>query len=135
MFIGGEEEGMQRLQEYLEGEALKHYMETKVQLYGKDYSSKLSAWLSNGCISPRMVYLRVKAWGERHHQLHLAQFFNDHMLIKDYQIYQAHNIEEHKILGYGGMFDNTTRKWDVDPEAEQAYLRGQTGIPFVDACL
>lgn len=135
MFIGGEDEGLKRLHEYLESGALSHYMETKVQLYGKDHSSKLSAWLSNGCLSPRMVYLKVKKWGETHNQVLLAQLYNDHMLIKDYQIYQAHCIQEEKVLGYGGMFDNTTRKWDVDPEQEQAYLKGQTGIPFVDACL
>jgi len=32
------------------------YSKTKTFLYGKDISSKLSPWLSNGCISPRFVY-------------------------------------------------------------------------------
>lgn len=38
---------------------LRVYKETRNGMVGADYSSKFSAWLAHGCISPRFIYEEV----------------------------------------------------------------------------
>ena len=60
-FRGGEEAGLQRLQEYVFSKrSVSKYASTRNNLIGRNYSSKLSPWLANGSISCRMVYWEVK---------------------------------------------------------------------------
>jgi deoxyribodipyrimidine photo-lyase len=56
-FAGGETVALDRLNRYLwDTDLIATYKETRNGLLGEDYSSKFSAWLSNGCLSPRLVY-------------------------------------------------------------------------------
>ena len=60
-FKGGETEALKRLNHYFfASKHLSTYKETRNGLIGKDYSSKFSAWLAMGCISPRFVYQELK---------------------------------------------------------------------------
>ncbi len=53
-FIGGEDHALRRMNEYiLEKKSVGHYQETRNNLIGSEYSSKLAPWLANGCISIR----------------------------------------------------------------------------------
>jgi len=50
-FIGGRSAALIHIHEYLAGNgAIRHYKETRNGLLGKEYSSKLSPWLSWGCL-------------------------------------------------------------------------------------
>ena len=52
-FRGGETRGLDRMREYIwEEDCLKKYKATRNGLLGANYSSKFSAWLAHGCISP-----------------------------------------------------------------------------------
>ena len=56
-FVGGEEAGLKRLDEYVHTKrAVSKYATTRNNLIGANYSSKLSPWLANGSVSPRQVY-------------------------------------------------------------------------------
>lgn len=56
-FIGGEDEGMKRLTDYIEKQgSIDHYFDTRNDLFGSEYSSKISPWLANGCLSVRQAY-------------------------------------------------------------------------------
>jgi deoxyribodipyrimidine photo-lyase len=58
---GGEIEAQKRMRYFIwEGQAIRTYKETRDQLAGLDFSSKFSAWLSQGCISPRRIYSEIK---------------------------------------------------------------------------
>ena len=58
---GGEIEAQKRMRHFIwEGQAIRTYKETRDQLAGLDFSSKFSAWLSQGCISPRRIYSEIK---------------------------------------------------------------------------
>ncbi|MEY3049722.1 MAG: hypothetical protein RL365_1760 [Bacteroidota bacterium] len=58
---GGEIEAQKRMMHFIwEVQAIRTYKETRDQLAGLDFSSKFSAWLSQGCISPRRIYSEVK---------------------------------------------------------------------------
>jgi len=60
-FAGGEDQAKKRIEEYFwKNKNLSEYKETRNGLVGESYSSKLSAWLSNGSISPRQVYWEEK---------------------------------------------------------------------------
>jgi deoxyribodipyrimidine photo-lyase len=58
---GGEGHALQRLHHFIwDSQAIKTYKETRDQLAGLDFSTKFSAWLSLGCISPRRIFPEIK---------------------------------------------------------------------------
>lgn len=60
---GGEAEALKRLQHYTFGsDAIATYFETRNTMLGPDASTKFSAWLALGCISPRTIYHKVKQY-------------------------------------------------------------------------
>jgi deoxyribodipyrimidine photo-lyase len=60
---GGETAAMQRLNHYfLKQKNLSVYKETRNGMVGEAYSSKFSAWLAMGCISPRTIYKEIRAY-------------------------------------------------------------------------
>jgi len=60
-FHGGETAGLARLRDYIwEAGCLKAYKQTRNGMLGANYSSKFSAWLALGCLSPRRVYQAVQ---------------------------------------------------------------------------
>jgi deoxyribodipyrimidine photo-lyase len=62
-FKGGETAAMQRLNHYFfETKNLSVYKETRNGMVGEGYSSKFSAWLAMGCISPRTIYKEIRAY-------------------------------------------------------------------------
>ena len=62
-FEGGESAGVERVEAYLwEGDHLREYKETRNGLLGADYSSKFSAWLAAGCLSPRWIHREVRRY-------------------------------------------------------------------------
>ena len=66
-FIGGEKAGLKRLNEYVFArKSVKHYNDTRNNLIGADYSSKLSPWLANGSLSIRKVYWDVREYIKKH---------------------------------------------------------------------
>lgn len=57
---GGETHALDRLRYFLSG-PIYSYKETRPGLCGLDFSSKLSPWLANGCLSARRIYHEVIA--------------------------------------------------------------------------
>ena len=60
-FLGGESEGLNRLNEYVNSGSILTYKKDRNGFVGQDFSSKLSPWLANGCLSIRKVYHMVRA--------------------------------------------------------------------------
>ena len=66
-FKGGEEAGLERVNEYIfVKKQVGHYAQTRNNLIGSAYSSKLSPWLANGSISPRQVYHATRDFEKKH---------------------------------------------------------------------
>ncbi|WP_299133723.1 DASH family cryptochrome [uncultured Tenacibaculum sp.] len=60
-FEGGEDEAIKRVNDYFfKTKNLTVYKKTRNQLLGINYSSKFSAWLANGSLSPRFIYWKIK---------------------------------------------------------------------------
>jgi deoxyribodipyrimidine photo-lyase len=63
IFKGGETAGLARIQSYIwDTDLLKDYETTRNGMLGSDYSSKFSAWLALGCISPKFVFNEVQKY-------------------------------------------------------------------------
>ncbi len=64
-FSGGENEALKRLHNYFsETHNLSQYKQTRNGLVGIDYSSKFSAWLSDGSLSAVTIYHEIKKYEE-----------------------------------------------------------------------
>ena len=56
-FKGGETEGLKRLMDYMWNyKGMKDYKRLRNGFLGPNFSSKLSPWMANGCLSPREIY-------------------------------------------------------------------------------
>ncbi|KAL0095121.1 hypothetical protein F4703DRAFT_1922728 [Phycomyces blakesleeanus] len=59
-FSGGETTALSRLDYYLFGtDRIAEYKQTRNGLIGTDYSTKFSAFLAHGCISPRLIWHEI----------------------------------------------------------------------------
>jgi deoxyribodipyrimidine photo-lyase len=62
-FEGGENAAQQRISHWMFKEGhLGNYKETRNGLVGHEFSSRLSPWLAQGCISPRQVYENIRKY-------------------------------------------------------------------------
>ena len=128
-FKGGEEEALAHLHEYLhEGE---HMMQMNTSMKKNEVISKLSAWLSLGCLSPRELYWKMK---DAEAQYGVLPYFNQivlGLLWRDYYrfMFKKHGNTFFKPRGFttGGKSIQL-----IDSEILQNWKDGQTGQPFVD---
>ena len=49
-----------------------------------EFTSKLSPWLANGCLSPRKVYYEVKRFEKKHGETKASGYFLSQLLWKDF---------------------------------------------------
>jgi len=84
-FRGGESEGIQRLTEFLWVEnRIQTYKETRNGLLGSKYSSKLSAYLAVGALSPRFVFQQYQQFIQEKGSTENTYWFFYELLWRDY---------------------------------------------------
>jgi deoxyribodipyrimidine photo-lyase len=133
IFKGGETEGLRRLQYYVwESGHLPDFKETKNDLFGNDYSSKFSAWLAQGCLSPKMIYHELKRYETEHFHTDSIQELVQDLMLRDFHRFMA---KKHgpKIFTKGGIKEDPDHNLVNDFEKLQQWIEGATGVPFVDA--
>ena len=133
-FDGGETAGIERLDEYLWGtDALREYKETRNGLLGRDYSSKLSPWLNEGCLSPRRVNAAVDEYEDRRVANDSTYWLRFELRWRDFFQFQ---FAKHgpAFFAPGGIRERDI-DWTTDESAFDRWRRGETGIPFVDAAM
>lgn len=131
-FKGGEKEAWKRMKTYLwTKDLLRNYKETRNGLLGADYSSKLSPWLSLGCISPKSVYYEVKKYEEERVKNDSTYWLVFELLWRDYFrfIAKKHKSSLFKVTG----IRNREKEYSEDEELFTRWVNGQTGEPFADA--
>lgn len=131
-FEGGENAAWQRLDDYFWKEShLKAYKYTRNGLLGLNYSSKFSAWLALGCISPRSIYYEVKNY-ERDVKKNSSTYWLIFELIwRDYFRFVCKRYG-HLVFQKGGIKAEQHAYKNYKPAFDR-WIRGQTGIPFIDA--
>ncbi len=131
-FKGGENQALDRIETYFwETKKLSYYKKTRNGLIGKDYSSKLSAWLANGSISPRTIYYEVKKYEKQIGKNDSTYWLIFELIWRDFFKYISlkHNNEIFKI---GGIL-HKGYEWKNDQELIEQWINGETREPFVNA--
>jgi len=131
-YRGGSAAARERIEEWVwEGDNLREYAETRNGLHGPDYSSRFSAWLADGSLSPRELYATVEAYEAERVANKSTYWLVFELRWRDFMTFQ---FEKHgaAFFSAGGI-----RGRDIDPSPDPAaftrWRAGETGIPFVDA--
>ncbi|MGB5975258.1 MAG: DASH family cryptochrome [Nodosilinea sp.] len=131
-FEGGETAGLARLDHYVwKADCLKSYKQTRNGMVGADYSSKLSAWLALGCLSPRRVYKTVQTYERDRIRNDSTYWLIFELLWRDYFrfICAKHGDRVFYPSGLRGLQID----WRQDWPRFDLWRSGETGFPLVDA--
>lgn len=131
-FVGGESNALERLEQYFfEEKRLSHYKETRNGLWGKDYSTKFSAWLANGSLSPVFVYYQIKKYEAQYGANDSTYWLVFELLWRDYFKYISLQFGN-KIFMQEGIFNKLRKYAKIDTDV-QLWISGKTSSDFVNA--
>ena len=131
-YHGGETAGIERLNDYFwQQDRLRVYKETRNGMLGADYSSKFSAWLALGCLSPRYIDGEVRRYEDERIENDSTYWLIFELLWRDYFrfICAKHGVSMFKRSGLQGV----DLSWKQDWERFDLWREGKTGFPLVDA--
>lgn len=132
-FKGGETNALNRLQHYLFGaHHIKNYKETRNELIGLEYSSKFSAWLANGSLSPKMVYHQVKNYEQLFGGNESTYWLVFELLWRDFFRF-AFKKYQAKLFHYQGIASQPIPNSTLNQAKIEQWINGKTGDAFVDA--
>ena len=132
-FKGGETEALKRLDDYFwKRDQLKVYKETRNGLLGADYSSKFSAWLAHGCISPRQIYEEVRRYEAERVSNDSTYWLIFELIWRDYFRFVALKFGT-RIFKVTGIKNDLDTRWNTNKMLFQKWIDGKTGVPFIDA--
>jgi deoxyribodipyrimidine photo-lyase len=132
-FKGGETAAINRLNHYFfESKSISKYKETRNELIGEAYSSKFSAWLALGCISPRFIYQELKRYEMQFEANDSTYWMIFELLWRDYfrfmmKKYNAKFFQQAGIQDKGKPINKNNR------QQLQDWIDGKTGVDFIDA--
>lgn len=131
-FHGGETAGLARLRDYIwEADCLKAYKQTRNGMLGANYSSKFSAWLALGCLSPRRVYQAVQHYETERVRNDSTYWLVFELLWRDY--FRFICLKHGDRVFYPSGLRGLKVDWQQDWPRFDAWREGQTGYPLVDA--
>ncbi len=131
-FKGGETAALQRLNHYFfDTKALSRYKETRNGLIGADYSSKFSAWLALGCISPRYIVDQIRNYEEQHGANESTYWLIFELIWRDYFRFMMKKHQA-KFFLKGGI-QGKELSTQTDLVKAQQWINGETGLDFIDA--
>ncbi|MBB4079238.1 deoxyribodipyrimidine photo-lyase [Lewinella aquimaris] len=131
---GGEDAGFDRLAYYLfDSHAIATYKETRNGLIGSDFSTKFSAWLAQGCLSPKRIYAEIRAYEAKNGANESTYWVIYELLWRDFFRLMGKKHGD-RIFHKHGFSENTDHpEWKKDTALLQRWIDGQTGTPFIDA--
>ncbi|MFA6945735.1 MAG: DASH family cryptochrome [Pedobacter sp.] len=132
-FKGGETEALKRMKDYFwEANAIRSYKQTRNGMIGADYSSKFSAWIALGCLSPREVYWEIKKYeriygsGDSSYGLYLELLWRDYFRF----MFKKYGNKFFQKIGLKGI---APEEGENQQELFELWKNAETGIPFIDA--
>jgi deoxyribodipyrimidine photo-lyase len=132
-FMGGETEGLKRLKYYLwDSNCIANYKNTRNGMVGGDYSTKFSPYLSQGCLSPKLIFHEIAKYETLRAKNESTYWVFFELLWRDYFRLMAkkHN---NKIFLKGGPQNKPLPELTQNKNNFEIWKNGQTGVPFVDA--
>ena len=129
---GGETAGLDRLAYYLfDSHAIATYKETRNGLIGSGYSTKFSAWLAAGCLSPKRIYWEVKAYEDKNGANDSTYWVIFELLWRDF--FRLMGKKHGNAIFHKGGTKGEAKTYRDDAAAFQRWTDGETGTPFIDA--
>lgn len=131
-FLGGENQVLQRIEDYFwNSKNISFYKKTRNGLVGTEYSSKLSAWLANGSISPRTIYHQVMNYEAQVKKNQSTYWLVFELIWRDFFKYISlkHGDDLFKIDG----ILHKEYSWSENKESVNRWIHGETEEPFVNA--
>ncbi|CAM2828645.1 DASH family cryptochrome [Flavobacterium frigoris] len=132
-FKGGETEAMKRLNHYFfETKSLSAYKETRNGMVGEDYSSKFSAWLALGCISPRTIYHEIKKYEKEYGANESTYWLIFELLWRDFFrfMFKKHQT---KFFLYSGIKGDKVNSKSLNKKLLSQWINGTTPSEFINA--
>ena len=132
-FTGGETAGLEELQFYIwEKKLINTYKETRNGLLGREYSSKFSAYLSLGCLSPKLVYHEISKYEKEHGSNDSTYWLKFELMWRDFFRFMGKK--------HGNKIFNLTGTRGIPPEHAienrtlfEKWKNAMTGVPFIDS--
>lgn len=132
-FIGGETAAIKQLQYYFwDQNLITKYKETRNESLGWEYSSKFSAWLSAGCISPKYIMAELKKYEKEKVSNESTYWMFFELMWRDFFRFMAKK-HGNKIFLPNGINGKNTSVFSKDMRLFKKWATGNTGMPFVDA--
>tara|TARA_B100001057_G_scaffold488554_1_gene573145 strand:- start:2378 stop:3682 length:1305 start_codon:yes stop_codon:yes gene_type:complete len=133
-FEGGEKNALERLKSYLwESNNITKYKETRNGLIGTEYSSKFSAYLSTGSISPVTIYHEIKKFEREVKKNSSTYWLIFELMWREFFRYVSKKGKKNifMINGINGNIFN--RNFNSDINLFKKWCNGETGQEFIDA--
>lgn len=132
LFKAGETAALERIEYYFFlSHKLQAYKQTRNQLLGLDYSSKLSPWLAHGAISPRTVIQQICRYETTVHENESTYWLKFELLWREFF---RHAMLHHNLHYFipGGISE---QKLEVKPNSQQFtnWCQGETDNDFINA--
>jgi deoxyribodipyrimidine photo-lyase len=132
-FKGGETDAYNRLNHYFfETKSLSVYKETRNAMMGENYSSKFSAWLAHGCISPRFIYEEIKKYESQFGANDSTYWLVFELLWRDFFrfMFKKHQT---KFFLYEGIQPEKVNSKSLNEKLLSQWINGATGSDFINA--
>ena len=112
---------------------LSKYRYTRNKSLGADYSSKWSAYLALGCVSPRRLVREVWRYEQEVKKNDGTYWLVRELMWRDF--YQVTALRYPRRMFWASGKNGRARDWRRDEAAFERWATGTTGIPFLDAHL
>ena len=132
-FTGGETEAIKRLEHYFfETKSLSIYKETRNGMVGADYSSKFSAWLALGSISPRYIYQEIRKYENENGANESTYWLIFELLWRDFFrfMFKKHQT---KFFLYSGIKTENENSKSLNEKLLSQWINGATPSDFINA--
>lgn len=133
-YIAGQSGAQQRIDEYFyKTDGIASYKETRNGLDGWAFSSRFSAYLAMGCVSPAYIYKELQTYEETRIKNDSTYWLFFELLWREFFHLQARKHEE-KFFQYGGIQQKSPLN-SFDASAFEKWKKGETSYPIVNACM
>ncbi|WP_100657348.1 DASH family cryptochrome [Alteromonas flava] len=131
---GGETAAQQQLNFYtFESDLIATYKETRNGLDGWEFSSKLSAWLALGCLSPRQAYAKICEYEANVCANQSTYWMYFELLWREFFHWQAYKHED-LLFKFAGI-QQRSPSTEHNQDKFKRWQNGETGFGIVDACM
>lgn len=133
-YLGGESSGLARLKQFLwDSDAVANYKETRNGFDGWDFSSRFSAWLAYGCLSPRSIVRELTHYEENRIKNESTYWVFFELLWREFFHWQL--SKHRKLFFYKTGVQSKKLSTHYSASAMDDWINGNTGYDIVDACM